>query len=138
MKKLSFFWMIIKRTGMNKILSGFFLYYIVTSFLVLLFEPSIHTYRESLWYCFISFTTIGYGDYVAVTGVGRLLTIILTLYGVIVVAMIPAVVITYLNEQTKIKHKESLMLFLEQLKKLPTLSHEELVEISEKAKQAKL
>ena len=74
-------------------------------------------------------------DIVAVTGTGRLLTALLALYGIIVVAFIPAVIVSYSIEFNKVKAKKSVMNFLDKLEHLDTLSPEELREISEHIKQ---
>lgn len=94
-------------------------------------EPEIVTYGDSLWYCFAASTTIGFGDFVAATAVGRLLTVLLALYGIFVVALIPGVMVNYFVEFNKIRYHESLVLFMDQLEHLDTLSKEELRELSE-------
>ena len=59
----------------------------------------------------------------------------LALYGIIVVAFIPAVIVSYSIEFNKVKAKKSVMNFLDKLEHLDTLSPEELREISEHIKQ---
>ena len=95
-------------------------------------EPDITTFSDGLWYCFAVSTTIGFGDIVAVTAVGRILTVILVLYGIFVIVLIPGVVVNYFVEFNKIRYNESLLLFMDQLEHLDTLSKEELREISAK------
>ena len=56
------------------------------------------TFPEALWYCFAVVTTIGFGDIVAITPIGRVLTVILGLYGLIVVAVITSIVVNFYNE----------------------------------------
>ena len=67
----------------------------------------------------------------AVTAVGRILTVILVLYGIFVIVLIPGVVVNYFVEFNKIRYNESLLLFMDQLEHLDTLSKEELREISQ-------
>ncbi len=43
-------------------------------------------------------TTIGFGDITATTGIGRLLSVILGIYGIIVVALITSVIVNFYNE----------------------------------------
>lgn len=93
-------------------------------------EPDITTYGDSLWYCFAASTTIGFGDFVAVTAAGRALTVLLALYGIFVVALIPGVMVNYFVEFHKIRYNESLVMFMDRLEHLDTLSQEELREIS--------
>jgi len=94
-------------------------------------EPDITTFSDGLWYCFAASTTIGFVDIVAVTAVGRILTVILVLYGIFVIALIPGVVVNYFVEFNKIRYNESLLMFMDRLEHLDTLSKEELREISQ-------
>lgn len=66
-------------------------------------EPKFENFGDALWYCFAVVTTIGFGDYAASTIIGRILTVILGLYGLVVVAIITSVVVNFYNE---IKGKE--------------------------------
>lgn len=128
-------WNILKRTGMIKVALGFVLFLCISAILLRFIEPEIHTVGEGLWYCFVASMTIGFGDFVATNILSRIITIIVTLYGVFVVAMIPGVVVSYFTEYMHIKEKETISTFLEKLEHLPELSQEELVEISEKVKK---
>lgn len=68
-------------------------------------EPEMPTFADALWYCFAVVTTIGFGDIVAVTPIGRILTVILGFYGLIVVAVITSIIVTFYNE-TAGKHDQ--------------------------------
>ena len=71
---------------------------------------------------------------VAVAWGGRILTVLLALYGIFVVALVPGVMVNYFIEFNKIRYNESLVLFMDQLEHLDTLSKEELREISAKVR----
>ena len=58
----------------------------------------ITNFPDALWYCFAVVTTIGFGDMVAKTLIGRILTVILGLYGLIVVAVITSIIVNFYNE----------------------------------------
>lgn len=79
-------------------------------------------------------TTIGFGDLYAVTRIGRLITVLVSIYCIIVTAMIPGVVVSYYMEYLKLREKETISLFFEKLEHLPELSPDELVQLSERVK----
>lgn len=68
-------------------------------------EPNINNFGEALWYCFAVVTTIGFGDITATSLVGRILTVILGMYGLVVVAVITSIVVNFYNE-TSGKHDQ--------------------------------
>ena len=122
---------IIPTTHVEHFTLGYVAVLLLVAFGVWQVEPDITTFSDGLWYCFAASTTIGFGDIVAVTAVGRILTVILVLYGIFVIALIPGVVVNYFVEFNKIRYNESLLMFMDRLEHLDTLSKEELREISQ-------
>lgn len=137
MKKLRLLYRILNITGMMAIIKGFLVFLLIATFAIKILEPGINNYNDALWYLFASFTTIGYGDFVAVTLLGRIVTIVVSLYGILIVAFIPAVIISYVTEFNKSKYKETTMQFMDKLERLPSLSKEELKEISDNVKKSR-
>lgn len=135
MKKFRRIIRILKRTGALKMLVSFIIFYCASSVAMWLFEPNVDTIGDGLWYCFVASTTIGFGDIVALTCLGRIITILVSVYGIVVTAMIPGVVVSYYMEFLKIKEKETVSLFLENLEHLNELSSEELADLSYKIKK---
>lgn len=138
MKKGKMFWSILKSTYADRFVYGFLVYFFISSFIIMLAEPGIHRYGEAVWYSFSVITTIGFGDFAAVTVIGRAASILLGLYGVIILAMIPGIVTSYYMEVMKMRTRESAEVFLYQLEHLEELSEEELKELSEKIKNRKI
>lgn len=130
MKRLKLLWKILRFTGTDKIVTGFFIFFLVSTFLIMLIEPGIKNYGDALWYTFASFSTIGFGDIVATTFLGRILTVIIALYGILVVALIPGVLVSYFTEIKSMKEDETIIQFLDKLENLPNLTKEELQTIS--------
>ena len=135
MKKLKRCYKVLSYTGTLKMFTSFLIFYCVSSIILWLVEPGVKTIGDGFWYCYVASATIGFGDLYAVTHIGRIMTILVSAYGIIVVAMIPGVIVSYYMEYMKIREQETISLFLEKLEHLPELSREELVKISERVKQ---
>ena len=97
---------IILSTFSLEILFGLITMMVCFSIVFMKIEPNIETFPDALWYCFAIVTTIGFGDIVAITPIGRLLSAILGIYGIIVVAVITSIVVNFYNE-TSGKHDQS-------------------------------
>lgn len=137
MKKLKILWNILKTTSADKIVIGFIGFILMVAGIIQMVEPSMTSYGDALWYCFIVITTIGFGDFYAITLIGRVATIILAIYGIFVVALIPGIVVSFYMEFIKIKANESTVEFLEKLERLDELSKEELTQISKNVRDKK-
>lgn len=61
-------------------------------------ETDINSFGDGLWYCFAIVTTIGFGDITAHTYIGRIISVILGCYGIVVVALITSIIINFYNE----------------------------------------
>lgn len=138
MKKTKILFKILKLFNIDKIVTSFIGFTFLAALGILLVEPTIHTYGDALWFCFTSVTTIGFGDYTAVTFLGRILIVVNALYGILVIALIPGILVSYFTEIMKMKADESIMVFLDKLEHLPELSTEELYELSIKAKERRI
>mgnify|MGYP000736086258 CR=1 FL=1 len=78
MKKLKLLWMILKRTKATQILSGYIVFLFVSAAIIQLVEPDINRYGDALWYCYAVLSTAGFGDIVAMTFVGKLVSVLVT------------------------------------------------------------
>ena len=78
--------------------SALLLMIIACSSIMSTLEPNMENYGDALWYCFAIVTTIGFGDVTAVTLFGRVLSVILGVYGIIVVALITSIIVNFYNE----------------------------------------
>lgn len=134
MRRLKLLHKIMLTTHMYEMLGGFLVYYFITATIIWAVDPAITKFGDSLWYCFAACTTVGFGDVVATGIVSRVLTVILTCYGILVTAFIPAVVVNYFMEFNKIKADESLVQFIDTLENVDKLSHDELAEFASKIK----
>lgn len=126
---------ILKRTGTLKIFIGYLLFLCGAAALLTVLEPNIKSFGDGLWYCFVAATTIGFGDICVATRIGRVITVIVAAYGILITAMVPGVVVSYYMEYLKIREKETISVFLEQFERLPELSKEELEQLSERVRK---
>ena len=78
--------------------------------------------------------TVGFGDIVAVTLVGRIASVLLTIYALFVFAIATGVVVNFHEQIIEMRQKHTLAALADKLERLPELSKKELEEISEKAK----
>jgi voltage-gated potassium channel len=60
-------------------------------------------YLNSLWYTNVTFLTIGYGDYCPKTNLGRLIGILISLLGNVLVSILVVMVLEYYNLKTREK-----------------------------------
>lgn len=135
MKRLRILWGILKRTRANHILSGFVLFLLADAAVIRLVEPDIHRYGDALWYCYAVISTAGFGDIVTVTLIGKICSILLTIYTIFVVAIVTGVVVNFYTQLVEIHQKETLAMFMDKLEQLPELSKEELEHISQKVRK---
>ena len=128
---------ILRHTKADRVLLSFVCFVFADAALIWLFEPTIRTYGGALWYCYAVISTAGFGDVVVTSVIAKILSVVLTCYAVLVLAIVTGVVVNYYNQVTEIRDKETLRSFLSQLERLPELSQEELKELSEQVKSFK-
>ena len=130
-------WSVTKRIGFHKVLAGFAAWFFISSLLTMLAEPGITRYGDAVWYSFVACTSIGFGDLVTTTFIGRLLTVILPMYEIVIVAMFSGVVVSYYLEVVHRKENAVIANFLDKMEHLTELSPEELREIQDKVRKYK-
>lgn len=135
MKKVRLLWVVLKRSGVHKVLIAFVALFMAASLVVWLFEPSLNTYGDALWFMWAVSLTVGLGDFTAITTVGRVVTVICSLCAVLVTAVVTGVVVDYINELRQHQLNQSVTEFLDKLERLPELSEDELVDLSERVKR---
>ena len=134
MKAFKRLYFILRSTKVLRFFWWFLLVLLVVGLILRFIEPQIETVGDGFWFLYAAATTIGFGDLCVVTPLGRVLTILVSMMGILVVAMIPGVVVSYYTEFIRRHQEETVSMFMEKLEHLPELSKEELVELSEKVK----
>ncbi len=129
---LHIFLSILRNTHTYKILIGYVVYVFLTAFLILITDESIDNYGDALWYCYAVLSTAGFGDVVVTGFLPKILSVILTIYSAIVIAIVTGAIVNLYSQITEETNKETLNAFLDQLENLPELNHHELSDLSKR------
>lgn len=135
MKQIRMIRNIYSRTHADRILRVYLIFFFISALIITASEPGIKTFGEGVWYSFVSVMTIGFGDYVAVTFIGRLMTILLSIHSMLVFAILTGVITSFFMDAAKMRYRDSMEEFMDDLMHLEELSPERLAEMSEKAKK---
>ena len=135
MKRLRLIMRILRETGADAILGSFIGFLLLCALVIWIMEPEIRSYWDAVWYCFAVVTTIGFGDVVVRTFIARAISMILSCYAVIALAIITGVVVNYFTQVIELRKKDSLTALVDKLERLPELSREELEELSERIRR---
>ena len=92
---------VIRQSYATEVLLGLVLLIISFSYCLRSWEPAIETLADGIWYCFAIVTTIGFGDITATTMWGRILSIILGMYGIVVVSLITSIIVNFYGEMKR-------------------------------------
>ena len=99
----------------------FFAVIIVAGFLMAGLDPAVHTPLEGFWWVLVTMSTVGYGDVVPTSGVGRLFASLLILAGLGFFAVVTANFASLFlrrNVQTIERESREILHVLEQLPRL--------------------
>lgn len=135
MKRLRVLRNILVRTKTNHILLSYIVFVLLSALLILIVDPSITRYGDALWYCYAVISTAGFGDVVVTTMFSKIISVLVTAYSTIVIAIVTGVVVNFYTEITELQRKETLTAFMDKLEHLDTMSKEELKEISSQVKK---
>ena len=134
MHRIALIWALLRRSGAEKVLLGFLMWYLCSAFVVMVFEPGIVGYGDALWFLWAVSTTVGLGDVTAITLVGRITAVLCSIYAVVTTAVITGVIVDYFNELRQQQLDQSLTEFLDKLERLPDLDQDELARISQRVR----
>ena len=124
-----------KLVHFDKMFSFYVLVYLIVSLIVWLLDPDVEHFSDALWFTFQTATTIGYGDELVNNGIARIVTVLFSIYSIVLVAIFTGILAGYFVEIIKSEARDSAVNFLLDLERLPEMSHEELVELSRRAKK---
>ena len=96
--KLNVLIKIMIKTYALEVIIGLLTCIVAASLVFLLYDDNITNFGDALWYSFAIVTTIGLGDKYPVSLVGRLVSVFLGIYGILVVAIITSIIVNFYNE----------------------------------------
>ena len=135
MKRLKTMIMVLRETGADRLIGAYMAFLLICALLIWIAEPGINTYGDALWYCFTVASTIGFGDVVVHMRLSRILSVALSFYSAVTLAIVTGVFVSYFNQLLRLREKDSLTTLADKLDRLPDLSREELKRLSEQIKK---
>ncbi|SDR75655.1 potassium channel family protein [Opitutus sp. GAS368] len=79
---------------------------------------NIHSAGDALWWAFATITTIGYGDHYPVTGGGRIVAVVLVVFGLSFFGTFTAYVASFFLEKTQLKEESEIHRLFSEVRKL--------------------
>ena len=99
---------IVKKSLVKEIVLSLLILVVLCSLYFTLVEPNIKSYVDGLWYSFAVITTIGFGDVYVTTTLGRILSVLLGIAGIVVVALFTSFIVNFYNEMNKRRKEREL------------------------------
>lgn len=107
MSRLKLLYYILKTSGMTNVLYSFLIFFFFSALIIWLVDPNVESFFDAIWFCVAVVTTIGFGDIVVTSIVARIVTIILAIYGILVIAVITGVIVYYISRMLDLnKHSQ--------------------------------
>lgn len=130
--------MVLRRTHFYETLAVYLLVFFALSFAIYRIEDVFDSYGKAMWYCFELVTTVGFGETVAVTRAGRVLSMVLSVYSIGMIAIITSTVVTYHQVKVRTRQDDIISMFMDKLERLPELDRDELADISERIRKMRM
>ncbi|GAE28605.1 potassium voltage-gated channel subfamily KQT [Halalkalibacter wakoensis JCM 9140] len=86
---------IVRTNGLHKVITCTAILIFVSAIPIKTIEPSMESYADALWWSIVTATTVGYGDISPETNIGRVIALILMIFGIGLIGMITGSIATY-------------------------------------------
>lgn len=117
----------LRTNGFNRMINTFVILVIVIPLPLILVEPSIKNYPDAIWFSIVTTTTVGYGDIVPVTGLGRFLAILLMLFGIGFIGALTSTIRSFItNNRKKLSSSEKITKITRSIEQAGTLTEAEI------------
>ena len=88
MRRLHVLKSILVRTHADKILLTYLVFVVIAALIIQIVEPGINRFVDALWYCYAVISTAGFGDIVVTTFSAKVVSVLLTAYSIVVIALV--------------------------------------------------
>lgn len=128
---------IVRQAGLGHITAVFLFVFFSCAGAVCFAEGGRISFGDSLWICFQTISTIGFGDVATDVPGTRLTLVLLSIVSIFYLAVITGVVVAYCNQLVQSNARNSVVRMADKLEHLETLSRAELRELSRQARALK-
>ena len=135
MKKLRTLADVLHQAGFAHITGVFLVFFLLCSTAVWLSEPTTLTFGDGLWFSFECVSSFGFGDFPAVWPGARAITVILSVISIFYIAMLTGVAVSYCNTLIKLRQKDTMARFMDDLEHLEELDRDELADLSRRVRE---
>ncbi|WP_238458012.1 potassium channel family protein [Alkalihalobacterium alkalinitrilicum] len=116
---------ILKTNGLDKVLIFTSMLIIVCAIPITIVEPSMETYTDGLWWSIVTATTVGYGDISPTTGIGRVIAVLLMMFGIGLIGMVTGAIATYFINGEEKKEDPTIEYIKNELNRLDQMDDKE-------------
>lgn len=125
---------VFRQTGLGAATLGVLAIYLACATVVYASEPTAITFGDSLWLCFQTMATIGFGDVPADVPPARAVLVVLSLVSVLYLAVLTGSFASYCTNIMQSRAKNTVVRMAAQLEHLEDLNRDELAELSQQAR----
>ncbi|KZX11088.1 pH-gated potassium channel KcsA [Methanobrevibacter oralis] len=118
----------LKRSHLDRILSGIMITVLIFTVLLYLFGPNFNLF-DSLYFVVVTITTVGYGDITPITVTEKIISLILIIMGIFIFSTITGAISSYLTDNFLAKENNELESELNNIKSELEKSNNELREL---------